>query len=53
VFYVQQRRLTACDVAPLVDPALFQDRGFGTALLAALTLFGGVASSFFVLALYL
>jgi predicted MFS family arabinose efflux permease len=40
-------------VSPLVDPSLFQDRGFATGLLAALTLFGGVASSFFVLALYL
>jgi EmrB/QacA subfamily drug resistance transporter len=52
-FVVQQRRCAARGLAPLVDPALFRDRGFGTGLLAALTLFGGVASSFFVLALYL
>jgi EmrB/QacA subfamily drug resistance transporter len=52
-FVAQQRRRAARGLAPLVDPALFQDRGFGTWLVAALTLFGGVASSFFVLALYL
>jgi EmrB/QacA subfamily drug resistance transporter len=52
-FVVHQRRRAGRGVAPLVDPALFQVRGFGTGLLAALTLFGGVASSFFVLALYL
>ena len=49
----QQRRRSARGLSPLVDPSLFQDRGFATGLLAALTLFGGVASSFFVLALYL
>jgi EmrB/QacA subfamily drug resistance transporter len=52
-FAMQQRRRAARGLAPLVDPVLFRDRGFGTGLLAALTLFGGVASSFFVLALYL
>ncbi len=53
VFVAQQRRRAARGLAPLIDPALFRNRGFGTGLLAALTLFGGVASSFFVLALYL
>jgi EmrB/QacA subfamily drug resistance transporter len=52
-FVAQQRMSARRGAAPLVDPALFQVRGFGTGLLAALTLFGGVASSFFVLALYL
>jgi EmrB/QacA subfamily drug resistance transporter len=53
VFVRQQRSRAARGFAVLVDPLLFQDRGFGMGLLAALTLFGGVASSFFVLALYL
>lgn len=53
VFARQQLRCAARGAAALVDPALFKDRGFGIGLLAALTLFGGVASSFFVLALYL
>ena len=53
VFVLQQHRQAGRGRAPLIDPALFQDRGFGTGLLAALTLFGGVASSFLVLALYL
>jgi EmrB/QacA subfamily drug resistance transporter len=52
-FAAQQGRRAARGLAPLVDPVLFRDRGFGTGLLAALMLFGGVASSFFVLALYL
>ena len=45
----QQRR----HAAPLIDPALFQIARFRIGLLAALTLFGGVASFFLVLALYL
>jgi EmrB/QacA subfamily drug resistance transporter len=52
-FIAQQRRRAGRGFAPLVDPVLFLVRGFGTGLIAALTLFGGVASSFFVLALYL
>jgi EmrB/QacA subfamily drug resistance transporter len=52
-FIIQQRRRAARGVVPLVAPVLFQGRGFCIGLLAALTLFGGVASSFFVLALYL
>ncbi len=52
-FVVQQRRWAVRGLQPLIDPVLFQDRGFRIGLLAALTLFGGVASSFFVLALYL
>ena len=50
---VQQRRRAAQDRAPLLDPTLLRTQGFRTGLLAALTLFAGVASSFFVLALYL
>jgi EmrB/QacA subfamily drug resistance transporter len=52
-FVLQQRHRARGCSAPLVDPVLFQDPRFSTGLLAALTLFGGVASSFFVLALYL
>lgn len=52
-FVAHQRRRAARGGIPLVDPALFRIRGFATGLLAALTLFAGVASSFFVLALYL
>lgn len=53
VFILHQRRRATRGLVPLVAPVLFQSRGFCTGLLAALTLFGGVASSFFVLALYL
>ncbi len=52
-FVRQQRRRAACGAAPLVDPALFQVRGFRLGLVAVLALFGGVASFFLVLALYL
>jgi len=52
-FIMHQRRRAARGRVPLIDPMLFQRRGYCTGLLAALTLFGGVASSFFVLALYL
>ncbi|HJS84038.1 MAG TPA: MFS transporter [Acetobacteraceae bacterium] len=48
-FVVSQRRVAA----PLLDAALFQVRRFGIGLLAVLALFGGVASFFLVLALYL
>ena len=47
------RRRATHGQAPLVDPALFSIRSFRLGLLAALVLFSGVASSFFVLALYL
>jgi predicted MFS family arabinose efflux permease len=40
-------------VAPLIDPALFRAPRFQIGLLAVLALFGGVASFFLVLALYL
>jgi EmrB/QacA subfamily drug resistance transporter len=39
--------------APLIDPVLLRTPRFRIGLLAALTLFGGVASFFLVLALYL
>jgi Na+/melibiose symporter-like transporter len=52
-FTLQQRRCAAIGAAPLVDPALFQVRGFRVGLLAVLALFSGVASFFFVLAFYL
>jgi EmrB/QacA subfamily drug resistance transporter len=53
LFVARQRRRAANESSPLIDPAVFQVRGFRTGLLAALILFTGVASSFFVLALYL
>jgi EmrB/QacA subfamily drug resistance transporter len=48
-FVYQQRR----HAAPLIDPALFRVPRFRIGLLAVLALFGGVASFFLVLALYL
>ncbi|HEY1930916.1 MAG TPA: MFS transporter [Acetobacteraceae bacterium] len=52
-FVLHQRQRTALCLAPLIDPALFDVRRFRIGLLAVLVLFGGVASFFFVLALYL
>jgi EmrB/QacA subfamily drug resistance transporter len=49
VFVRQQRR----QATPLIDPVLLRTPRFRIGLLAALTLFGGVASFFLVLALYL
>ena len=49
MFVRQQRR----HAAPLIDPSLFRAARFRIGLLAALALFGGVASFFLVLALYL
>jgi EmrB/QacA subfamily drug resistance transporter len=50
---VHQRKRAARALTPLIDPVLLLARGFRTGLLSALVLFAGVASSFFVLALYL
>ena len=52
-FVRQQRRRAARGAAPLVDPALFQLGRFRIGLVAVLALFGGVASFFLILALYL
>lgn len=49
----QQRRQVLRGNAPLLHPALWRTAGFRTGLLAVLALYAGVASSFFVLALYL
>jgi EmrB/QacA subfamily drug resistance transporter len=48
--FIHQQRQHA---APLIDPALFRAPRFRIGLLAVLALFGGVASFFLVLALYL
>ena len=48
-FILRQRR----SAAPLIDAVLLRTRSFGVGLLAVLALFGGVASFFLVLALYL
>jgi transcriptional regulator with XRE-family HTH domain len=52
-FILHQRQRAALGLAPRIDPALFEVRRFRVGLLAVLALFGGVASFFFVLALYL
>lgn len=52
-FVMQLRGRATNGRVPLIDPAVFQVPGFRIGLLAVLTLFTGVASSFFVLALYL
>jgi EmrB/QacA subfamily drug resistance transporter len=52
-FAVHQRRLGRRGGAPLLDPALFRDRGFSAGLLTQLVFWCGQASFFLVLALYL
>ena len=52
-FAVQQRRLARRGGAPMLDPALFRQRAFGMGLLNQLVFWGGQASFFLVLALYL
>ena len=52
-FVAQQRRLARRGGAPMLDPALFRDRAFGMGLLNQLVFWGGQASFFLVLALYL
>jgi hypothetical protein len=49
----QQRRRAGKGFAPLLHPSLWRAAGFRTGLFAVLTLYAGVASCFFVLALYL
>src|SRR5689334_8221207 len=53
VFAAHQRRLASTGGAPLLDPALFADRGFSAGLLTQLVFWCGQASFFLVLALYL
>lgn len=52
-FAAHQRRLLARGGAPLLDPALFRDRGFSAGLLTQLAFWCGQASFFLVFALYL
>src|SRR3954469_9074626 len=52
-FVAQQRRLARRGGTPMLDPALFRERGFGMGLLNQLVFWGGQASFFLVLALYL
>jgi EmrB/QacA subfamily drug resistance transporter len=51
--YQQRRHQQRRHAAPLIDPAMFRVPRFRIGLLAVLALFGGVASFFLVLALYL
>lgn len=53
LFALQQRRLAARGGAPLVAPVLLANRRFVTGLLTTLAFYGGNASFYFVLALYL
>ncbi|WP_081686498.1 MFS transporter [Candidatus Solirubrobacter pratensis] len=52
-FAIHQRALHARGGTPLLDPALFRDRGFSAGLLTQLAFWSGQASFFLVLALYL
>jgi len=52
-FALHQKRLHARGGAPLLDPALFRDRGFSAGLLTQLAFWSGQASFFLVFALYL
>ena len=53
LFALQQRRLHRAGGDPLLDPTLFRERAFSAGLLTQLTFWGGQASFFLVLALYL
>jgi EmrB/QacA subfamily drug resistance transporter len=53
LFALQQRRLHARGGAPLLDPAMFRDRGFSAGLLTQLVFWTAQASFFLVFALYL
>jgi Na+/melibiose symporter-like transporter len=53
LFVVHQRRLARRGGQPLVDLALFRERSFSAGLLTQLGFWGGQASFFVVLALYL
>ncbi|MGN9837516.1 MFS transporter [Nonomuraea sp. H19] len=52
-FVRRQRRLAAAGRAPLLDLAVFEERGFAAGLVAVALLFGTSAGLSFVLALYL
>lgn len=52
-FVAHQRRVQRSGATPLLDMRLFKDRAFATGLLTQLGLWGGQASFFLVLALYL
>lgn len=52
-FVAYQRWLSACGRAPLLDLTLFRERAFSTGLVTTLAFFGGMASFFLVLELYL
>jgi len=53
LFALQQRRLHRAGGDPLLDPTLFRERAFSAGLLTQLAFWGGQASFFLVLALYL
>jgi EmrB/QacA subfamily drug resistance transporter len=53
VFALQQRRLARRGGTPLLDPELFRERSFSAGLLTQFVFWGGQASFFLVLALYL
>ena len=53
VFYLFERRQSARNQAPLVEPKLFQDRGFVVGLLVTCVYFAGHTSMILVLSLYL
>jgi predicted MFS family arabinose efflux permease len=53
IFALDQRRKAARGAAPLVDPALFQDRAFRLGLPISLIFFSGVYSFFLALAICL
>jgi MFS family permease len=53
VFALQQRRLARSGGTPLLDPELFRERSFSAGLLTQFVFWGGQASFFLVLALYL
>ena len=52
-FVAQQRRLACAGGSPLLELSLFRDRSFSAGLLTQLGFWGGQASFFVVLALYL
>lgn len=53
VFVLHQRRLAARGGEPVLDPALLRIRSFTAGLLASVLFFGGLASFFLVLSIYL
>lgn len=53
VFLVLERRLAARGGAPVLDPQLLTNRAFSGGLAASLAFFGGIASFFLLLSIYL